>query len=86
MTDNEVYKFLQEVFQVVFSRTDIAVTPSLSARDVVGWDSIKQFDLIMEIEDRLGLEFKASRLEGLRNVGDLAKLVQDEMTEASNST
>jgi acyl carrier protein len=83
MTDAEVYQLLTDVLHAVFARRDIVVTPDLSARDVVGWDSIKQFDIIMEIEDRLGLEFHAERLARLRNLGDLARLVQDEMTEAS---
>ncbi len=75
MIEVEAYVLLQEVFNSVFGRIDIIVTPTLNARDVVGWNSLKQLDIIMEIEDRLGIEISGAKLEDLRNVGDLAGLV-----------
>jgi len=75
MTLTETYTLLQDAFNTVFERTDIPVTPELTARDVIGWDSVQQLELIMEIEDRLGIAFDGAKLEGLHNVGDLARLV-----------
>lgn len=50
----------------------------MTARDVTGWDSLKQLDIVMEIEDRLGVEIAPGLIPSLRNVGDLAALVRAE--------
>ena len=85
MTEPEVYELLQQVFESVFRRQDIKVTAEMTAHDVVGWDSIKQFDIIMEIEDRLSVEFNGSELSDLKNVGDLARLVQAQLKASGTS-
>jgi acyl carrier protein len=86
MNDIEIYQMLQDIFDSVFGRRGILVTPDLTARDVIGWDSLKQFDIIMAIEDRIGLEFNGTKLEGLRSVGDLASLVKSEIARASTGS
>jgi acyl carrier protein len=78
MTEEQAYGLLQEVFNTVFGRTDLVLTPELTARQVIGWDSLKQLDIIMDIEDRLDVEIGGEKLAGLRNVGDLAALVRAE--------
>jgi hypothetical protein len=37
MTEVEIYNGLQSVFDTVFRRRDIKLTPELSAADVPGW-------------------------------------------------
>lgn len=83
MTDAEVYEVLQEAFNSVFQRRDITVTSRLAAPDVIGWDSIKQLDLIIEVEERLGFEIDGGKLTALRNIGDLAALVKREVAARS---
>ena len=78
MTESEAYALLQAAFNKVFGRTDITLTPGLTARGVIGWDSLKQLDLIMEIEDRLDLEISGEKLQNLSSVGALAELIQSE--------
>jgi acyl carrier protein len=70
----EIYAALTAIFAEVFGR-EIVLNPALGARDVAGWDSFKQIDIIMAVEARFGLEFSTAELDGLRNVGDLAAVV-----------
>jgi len=77
MTEDESYAVLRPIFARVFGR-DVALRPETTARDVVGWDSLKHFDIIMDIEDALGIEIDGSKLQDLTNVGDLAALVRAE--------
>jgi acyl carrier protein len=71
----EIYADLTEIFCEVFMRDDIVLTPELSAKDVQGWDSFKQIEIIVSVEEKFGIKFNTREIDGLKNVGDLATLV-----------
>jgi acyl carrier protein len=74
-TEADIYSDLQEIFADVFMRDDIALTPSLTAKDVKGWDSFKQIEIIMASEEKWGIKFNTRELDALRCVGDLATII-----------
>jgi acyl carrier protein len=51
-TELEVYRDLTEIFADVFVRDDIVLSPALTAKDVRGWDSFKQIEIIMACEEK----------------------------------
>ncbi|MGC8475807.1 MAG: acyl carrier protein [Acetobacteraceae bacterium] len=73
-TETEITAGLSEIFAEVFGR-EIALTPALTAKDVPGWDSFKQIEIIMATEERWGMRFSTRDLDGLRCVGDLIAVV-----------
>ena len=75
MNESETYDLLTRILREVFERNDIVATPTLTARDVVGWDSLKQVEIILAIESETGARFRSRDLDGLQNVGDLARIV-----------
>lgn len=66
---------LAQVFQDVFDDEDLAVTPATTAADVPGWDSVMHITLMMRIEKTFGLRFKSGEVAGLKDVGELARLI-----------
>ncbi len=56
-------------------RDDIALKPELSAKDVPGWDSFKQIEIIIATEERFAIKATTRELDRLRCVGDLAQLI-----------
>ena len=75
MTNEEIYAELTEIFHDVFMRHDLALTPSLSARDVPGWDSFKLIEIVIAVEQRFGIKFTTRELDRLQNVGDLVNVI-----------
>jgi acyl carrier protein len=75
-TEAEVYAALTEIFADVFLRDDIVLSPDLTAKQVKGWDSFKQIEIIMASEEKWGIKFNTRELDGLRSVGDLVRLVE----------
>ena len=75
MTEPEVYEALTTIFRTVFGRVDMVLSPALSARDVPGWDSFKQIEVMMAVEERFAMELSTGEIDSLRNVGDLAGIV-----------
>ncbi|MBV9860694.1 MAG: acyl carrier protein [Alphaproteobacteria bacterium] len=75
MTDREIYQGLGEIFADVFLRDDLVLTPELSAKDVKGWDSFKQIEIVMATEQRFGIKLRTREIDALQNVGDLAQVI-----------
>ena len=71
----QIYADLTEIFNDVFMRDDMALTPTLSAKDVAGWDSFKQIEIMISVEEKFGIKFNTREIDSLKNVGDLASLV-----------
>ena len=74
MSEAAFYPVLTEIFRDVFMR-DVALRPELTAKDVPGWDSFKQIEIIVALEERYNIKFHTRELDSLHNVGDLARVL-----------
>jgi acyl carrier protein len=74
MTEAALYYSLSEIFRDVFMR-DIELRPELAAKDVAGWDSFKQIEIIVALEERYGIKFHTRELDSLQSVGDLVRVL-----------
>lgn len=75
MTRQEIFEKLNEVFSDVFDE-DIALTPETTAADISGWDSLTHITLISEVEDAFGIKFTMKDVLGMKNVGEMADMIQ----------
>jgi len=71
----QIYAGLTEIFHDVFMRDDLALTPDLTAKQVAGWDSFRQIEIIMASEERWSIKFSTRELDSLQSVGDLVRLI-----------
>jgi acyl carrier protein len=74
-TEAEIYPALTTIFHDVFLRDDLELSPGLTAKEVQGWDSFKQIEIIMASEEYWKIRFNTRELDALRCVGDLAKTI-----------
>ena len=75
MGETEIYAALGEIFRDVFLRDDLQLRPELSAKDVPGWDSFKQIDIILAVEEKYSIKLNTRELDSLHNVGDLVRVI-----------
>jgi acyl carrier protein len=73
---------MTDIFQDVFDDESIVVTPELTAQDVAEWDSLNHIRLILTVQKTFGISFSAAQTANLKNVGDLADLIQSKMATA----
>ncbi len=66
---------LTEVFHDVFENPEIVLTPETTANDVEGWDSLSHAILISAVELKFQVKFSTREVLRLKNVGDLAQLI-----------
>ena len=70
-----VYDGLAEIFSEVFMRNDIALSDGLKARDVAGWDSFKQIEVLIATEQRFGMKFSSAEMDRFTQLGDMVDIV-----------
>jgi acyl carrier protein len=70
-----IYTALTEIFNDVFMREDMQLTPALTARDVPGWDSFKQIEIMVSVEERFGIKLNTREIDSMKCVGDLAAVI-----------
>lgn len=75
MNEADVYTFLRQVFKDLFGRDDIVLHPELTAQDVVGWDSFRQVEITLSLEEKFDIRIRTKEINNLSNLGDLVALV-----------
>ena len=71
----KIYADLGEIFAEVFMVDEMTLTPALSAKDVKGWDSFKQIEILVAVEERFGIRLNTKEIDALKSVGDLASVI-----------
>jgi acyl carrier protein len=75
MTKDEIRDGMFGIVRSVLAQEALALSPETTARDVAGWDSLKQVKIILKVEDTFGIRFSSREIGGLRNVGDFVALI-----------
>lgn len=65
---------MSEIFSDLFEH-NIGVSPELTAKDVEGWDSFRQVEIIMAVEEKFHLKFTSKEIDGFATLGDLMRVV-----------
>jgi acyl carrier protein len=71
-----IYTALTEIFNDVFMRDNMQLTPGLSAKDVAGWDSFKQIEIMVSVEERFDIKLNTREIDSLKCVGDLVAVIE----------
>jgi acyl carrier protein len=75
MAEADIYAALETIFHDVFMRDDIKLAPAMTAKDIEGWDSFKQIEIILAVEGQYHFKFNTRELDSLLSVGDLVRVI-----------
>ncbi|MCW1967549.1 MAG: acyl carrier protein [Anaerolineae bacterium] len=75
MTQSNLDTRFETIFREIFDNEDLILRDDMSAKDIDGWDSLAQINLIVAIESEFGIRFKSNELASLANVGALKQAV-----------
>jgi acyl carrier protein len=73
-TDN-VYERLNKLFRDVLDDDGLVLRQDTVAKDVEGWDSMANVQLMLGVEREFGVHLSAGQMQALRNVGDLVSVI-----------
>ena len=77
MARPEIYEKLTRVLRDVFDDDDLVARPDLTASEVEDWDSLTHIRLMLSVERAFNVKFSAAEVGHLKNVGELADLIQN---------
>jgi acyl carrier protein len=66
---------LQDIFRSAFS-SEITINQESSKENLTDWDSINHLNLIVELEDRLNIQFTPEEIESMKSVEVLLNIIQ----------
>jgi acyl carrier protein len=75
MQEAQLYDELTGIFLDILQCGRLTLKPELTANDVQGWDSFKQIEIILAVEEKYGVKFTVRELDELHSVGDLARII-----------
>lgn len=75
MDTNAVYEKLTGVFRDIFEDDELSLTPTMTADDVDGWDSLTHIRLVLAVSKAFNVKFSASEVGSLKNVGEFVDLI-----------
>jgi acyl carrier protein len=72
---NELMPQIEAIFRDVFDDPTLRINSDTTARDVPGWDSLTNINLIFAIEREFKVKFALGEIQELNNVGEMAILI-----------
>jgi acyl carrier protein len=76
MNRAEIQERLTPIFRDVFDDETLVLNDKMTADDVDEWDSLSHVRMIFTVEKAFGVKFAASEVTSMKNVGDLAALIE----------
>lgn len=73
----EIAAKLTPIFQKTFSEPHITVTREMAAKDVPKWNSLTHVEMIATVEKSFGIKFSLKDMMKMKNVGDMADIIQN---------
>jgi acyl carrier protein len=70
---------LQEIFRDLFDDDEIVLRDDTTAKDIAGWDSLKNVKLMIRIEKAFKVRFGTGEVVGLKNVEELLALINHKL-------
>lgn len=77
MNNTEIWKRLNSVFRDVFDDSTIEVNEKTTSDDIEDWDSLEHISLIEAVEQEFGMRFKMKEVSGMRNVGEMVRIIEE---------
>jgi acyl carrier protein len=68
----ELARILAEVFGLPESKIGVALTKA----DIDSWDSLKQMDLVVSLEEHYNIEFEITEIVAMTSVAKIVEILQ----------
>ena len=80
LSDSQILNMIQDTVRTVFGNKSIQVTPTTTALDVNGWNSLSHMIFMTQIEKQFDVSFSDEEIFSMGNIGELAKLISSHLS------
>ena len=74
MDKSQIIKELEPIFLDILNKK-ISLNEETNASNIEEWDSLANFNILMEIERKFKISFNLNEIEKLKNIGEMANLI-----------
>ena len=71
--DDRVRRVAADVFSLPLEQ----VTPAASPQSIKSWDSVQHLNLVLALEQELGIQLAPEEIERMKTIGDVIDLVKE---------
>jgi len=82
MTEPEILDALTTIFRQALGDDSIVLNPGTMPADIPKWDSFKYVDIILRVEESMGIRIRSREANKLRNVGEMVALIGEKLAAA----
>jgi len=80
MNEGDIWQRLTTVFRDIFDDDSIVIRPETTAKDIEGWDSLSNIELLVAIEKAFSaVKFNTGEVVNLRNVGEMVAAIKQKI-------
>ena len=72
---SDILEEVSAIIKKVTKDSSANITMQTTARDVKNWDSLNNVFIIVEMEKKFKMKFKASEVQRAKNVGELINII-----------
>ena len=76
---SQVNERILRIFRESFDRPSLEIQDTHSAKDIAGWDSLMQVNLIVSVEEEFNLRFTSKEIAGFECIGDMKRAIAAKM-------
>ena len=77
MNSDEILQKIAGIMRETFNTPSLEITPEMTAKDIKGWDSMRNIWLIVAIEEGFNIKLSTSEVIKMESVGDYVALIQE---------
>lgn len=81
MVDGTTWLRIVKTMHRVFDDDTIRITPDTSAKDIAGWDSVSNVELMVALEAEFNVRFYTGQIAAVKNVGELAATIERQLRD-----
>jgi acyl carrier protein len=85
MIESNIFQIFTRIVQNALRDDSIVLTFQTTAREVKGWDSLKQALIIMEVEEKFGITLHSREIDSIKCVGDFIAIIGRRTQEATRA-
>jgi len=75
----EIYDAMTQILRDVFDDEQLVATPTMTAEDVVGWDSLAHIRVALTVERLFKVRFSSDEIGNVQNVGEFVDLIRSKL-------
>jgi acyl carrier protein len=79
--EDEILARVTRIVAGVLDQDDLELHEETVARDVPGWDSLSNVQILLAVEKHFGVRFTSREIQGLKDVGELCARLRDKQKD-----